>query len=342
MPRVTVRDIAKAVGCHYTTVAAALRNSPKVAEATKKKVMETAERLGYRPDPYLSALNSYKRNADTPAFKAIIAWIDNYPRFHGVRQFTTFEEYFQGAKARAEELGYQLEEFWAGNPEIRMPRLVSMLKARNIQGVLLAPQPRYGTHYDFEWDQFSVVTFGYSIASPKLTTISNHQYGSTLILHRKLTELGYRRIGLHLLRSHDERLEHAYSGAYLALEARKPKKDRLSPLFEDVHEFEAFRDWLKKEKPEAIITNTDHLHQWTERLKLRIPEDIAITMLTVPRNERFYAGIHQNGITTGRTAVEIVDGMVRRGQSGLPEKPMKVLIDGEWQNGPSVVQPASR
>ncbi|WOO42599.1 LacI family DNA-binding transcriptional regulator [Rubellicoccus peritrichatus] len=336
MSRVTVRDVAKAVGCHYTTVAAALRNSTKVAEATKQKILAKADELGYRRDPYLSALNSYKRNKENPAFRATIGWIDNYPKRRGALYYPGFEEYFQGAFYRARELGYGLEQFWFGDPELRLERGISILRARNIQGVLLAPQPNPDTHYDFEWDKFSVVTFGYSIVKPHLNLISNHQFRLMLTLQRKLATLGYKRIGLHLLRSHDARLDYQLSGAYFAEDVDRQTKDKVPPLFEKVHEFEPFKAWVENHRPEVIITNTDHLPSWLARMNMKVPEDIGLALVTVTKKEPFFAGMYQNGISIGQSAVDLLDSMIRRGQVGIPEKPVHLLIDGEWQDGKSV------
>ncbi|MEI3605222.1 LacI family DNA-binding transcriptional regulator [Pseudogracilibacillus sp. SE30717A] len=47
---VTIKDIAKIAGVSYSTVSKALNNSPLVKPATKKRIIEIAEEMGYEPN----------------------------------------------------------------------------------------------------------------------------------------------------------------------------------------------------------------------------------------------------------------------------------------------------
>ncbi len=78
-PPVTVRDIALATGLHHTTISLGLRNSPKLRPETLKKIQSAAKRLGYVPDPMLSALNAYRQGKRAPRYQATMAWINNWP-----------------------------------------------------------------------------------------------------------------------------------------------------------------------------------------------------------------------------------------------------------------------
>jgi len=47
---VTIKDIARELGICYSSVSRALNGKPGVSEETRKKISETAERMGYRPN----------------------------------------------------------------------------------------------------------------------------------------------------------------------------------------------------------------------------------------------------------------------------------------------------
>src|SRR5829696_6510312 len=101
---VTFRQIAKASGLAVATVSYALRNDPKIPAATIARVHATAEEMGYRPNPRVAALMAHIRRARPVATGERIGFIwlarpGAYVRTH------------QGARQRAEQLGYELEDF---------------------------------------------------------------------------------------------------------------------------------------------------------------------------------------------------------------------------------------
>ncbi|NKX50607.1 LacI family transcriptional regulator, partial [Arthrobacter deserti] len=49
--RVTIRDVARAAGVSVTAVSHSLNGKGTLAEATRQRVREVAEQLGYQPNP---------------------------------------------------------------------------------------------------------------------------------------------------------------------------------------------------------------------------------------------------------------------------------------------------
>ena len=47
---ITTKEIAKICGVSRTTVHRALNNTGRISEKTKRMILETAEKNGYRPD----------------------------------------------------------------------------------------------------------------------------------------------------------------------------------------------------------------------------------------------------------------------------------------------------
>ncbi|RYY10087.1 MAG: LacI family transcriptional regulator, partial [Chitinophagaceae bacterium] len=60
--RVTLLDIAKELNITAATVSRALNNHPAIKEATKKMVLQTAEKLNYHPNKIASSLRLGRSN----------------------------------------------------------------------------------------------------------------------------------------------------------------------------------------------------------------------------------------------------------------------------------------
>ncbi|RRJ94770.1 LacI family transcriptional regulator [Opitutaceae bacterium TAV4] len=329
-PRITIRHIADDVGLHFTTVALALRNSPKIRQATREKIQASAARLGYRPDPALTALNAYRKTVRSPHYQATLAWLNNWPRQEDLLANDTFREYFEGANARARELGYRLETFWLHEEGLPLPKLGRVLKARGIQGLLLAPQPNSELVIDFDFAGFSAVSFGYSLLSPALHVVTSHNFRNMWLMLSHLEALGYRRIGLRIDKGWDKKVGFAYWGC-----ARAYEDECKHPL--EIIRMEASDQLLadiEKLRPDVIVSHTA-IYEKLRMLGVRIPRDVAFANLDTRRGGDV-AGICQNSLLIGRKAVDILVGMLHGGETGVPEMPLHLLVDSTWQSGPSL------
>ena len=56
--KTTIRDVARAAGVSITAVSHALNSKGTLSAATRQRIMETADRLGYQPDPLARGLRS--------------------------------------------------------------------------------------------------------------------------------------------------------------------------------------------------------------------------------------------------------------------------------------------
>lgn len=335
-PRFTQKDVARAAGVTQATVSMALSNHPAVASKTKAHVRKVASQLGYLPDPYLKGLAAYRKQRSVAKFQATIAWLSNWHKPETWKWQGVNCAYFAGASARAKELGYQLEEHALLSPGMTPRRMKQILFARNIQGIILPPQPRPGMSMDFCFDAFSVVTFGYTLASPHLHTIALHHYRSMETLVRELLALGYKRPGLALTISDDLRTDGIWSAAFWSEQKTLPPEHRVPIL--SVAELNATTvlDWIKQQRPDVVIGTEQKPCQWLLDSGMAVPEDIGFASLTASENDPFYAGIWQNLEDTGAKAVDFLINMIHTGERGIPKVRANLLIDGTWAAAKSV------
>ncbi|BET66783.1 LacI family DNA-binding transcriptional regulator [Opitutales bacterium ASA1] len=334
--RVTIRDIAQDVGYHFTTVSMALRKHPDIPERTRLKIEASAARLGYRPDPVLGALMSYRTELRKASYLGTLAWVTNYPSRTGWRAVQPFEEFFEGARQEADRRGYRIEEFWLGEPGMTPRRMAQILKSRGIQGLLLAPQPAVGTELAFEWDAFAAVTFGYTLAKPALHGVSNHHFRSMLLLVEQLFALGYRRCGYVEERRVDARVSYSWLGAYQVAHDAAGRAREIPPLQFNAWSEVEFAQWFDRYRPDVIVTKYPPVKDWLESRGLRLPDDVGLASPSLADRETEWAGMHENAVAIGRAAVSVLGDLLRHQDLGVPATPQRVMIEGVWTRGRTV------
>lgn len=335
---VTLRDIGKALGVSHSTVSLALRNHPRISEKMRVKVQKAAEKMGYRPDPMLAALATYRRGRVDQPINASIAWINAWPEPGDLKKHREFDRYWVGASKAAAKFGYRLEEFRLDS-KFTPERLHQILNTRGIRGILLPPhhhQPDWG---DFPWDQYSVVRFGRTLQSPECHIVTADQVANTILAYQEIYKRGYRRIGFVApnfeLKDNGIIFELGFLGGQrvvddgakippLLLRRRKPSEVRAS-----------LQAWLKKHEPDAIFTTLTDLPAMLKKEKLKVPDDIALAATTI-LDTTVNAGIDQHPEEIGRVGFLMLNSLITDGSRGIPTIFRQILVEGSWVDGSSL------
>lgn len=328
--RVTARDIARRLNVSQATVSRALRNDPRITEAVRKSVRETAEALGYRPDPMLTALTHYRWSKEKKPISAEVAWLNHWPDPKQLRSFKEFDLYWQGASEEAARCGFRLEEFIIG-PELSMARLQKILFARNIRGILIPPHGLTELNWgEFEWKNFCVVRFGYTVRTPRAHLVTSDQLSDGLLAFQNMSQLGYERIGLVTIK----KIETRFSAGYFLGQMKWRPNLRLPPLLlsEVGDQKAALKSWITANKPDAILTDVRDLAALLKEIGVRVPQDVGLAALSV-LDGNVDAGIDQQSYEVGRAAVQMLISLINHNEFGVPEVCRELLIEGKWVNG---------
>ncbi len=337
-PRVTLRDIAKAAGVHFTTVGLALRHDPRIKPATAAKVQALALKLGYTKDAVLASLSNY-RHQRRPRFAGVIAYIVTYnpaetlPTNHRERATVA------AATAYAKDHGFTLESFQLNAPGMTVPRLNQLLRARNIQGLILAPRlPAPGPMPDLEWAHFSTVAIGYSITQLNVHRVCPHQAHNTQLCLRELERRGYRRTGIIIPPDVIERTRGHALGALLAHQRLRHEPQPVAPLIADDVTQSILGAWLRSERVDSVIlTSFPQLHlAWIRELGYAVPDQIGVTALSRFGEADAIAGIDEQMSQIGAAATNAVTFLLRNNEHGLPAFPFYSLVEGRWVERPTV------
>lgn len=333
---VTMQQIAEKAGVSRMTVSRALRNSPRVTETTRAHVQAVAASLGYHPDPLIQRLTTHLATSHRRNEGQVIAWINSYKEHRPWRGQIPFISIYRGAAAKAQAQGFQLEEFWLGEPGMTGKKLSRILYQRGIECLILAPIPKGGGHLTMDWDKFSAVTIGYSMVAPRLHRVGSHHLHGTREAIRQLYRRGYRRIGLCISQDVNLRFDHSCIEAMVYHQYRTPRKNWVKPLIHTDFSEKATLRWLEKERPDSIVSQYEWLPESVGRGGYRVPEDVAIAFLNVEYTAPGVAGINQRYGFMGETASDLVVGQHYRNEKGIPAMHHTVMIEGYWVDGSTV------
>ncbi len=340
---VTMQDVAQAAGVHQTTVSLALRNDPRLPEKTRQKIQALADKLGYRPDPMLAALNFYRASRHAVKAPPTMAFLFNLSNASELADKYPLKLFLEGARAQATQLGYHLDEFYVGHSAEAGRQTQRILQARGITGVILAAFVDLTMEFHLDWAQLSAVAIESHQLRLSLHTVSTNQEAVTREAIRKLYGLGYRRIGLATNHDEDIYLKNAYLAGYYVERSLWPDLVALPPLIfrghrsaEIAHEI---GPWIKAHQFDVIICNWNSIPTALEQAGVNIPRDLVVASLDVPPDSNgAIAGMRQNHHVVGERAVEQLASLMRSHVRGLVAVPNTTLIDGEWTDPQGILR----
>jgi LacI family transcriptional regulator len=334
--RPTLRDVALAVGLSRAAVSMAMRNHPRISAATRILVQNAARELGYHPDPEVSRLTHLLRVSRIHHFATPLALVHAFPSPEPWAGNDHLQRLCHGLETRATEVGFRLERFWLGAPRMTPARMARILLSRGIHGVIFLGFPEYTTRFSFPFENFAAVTIGHSLAVP-MHRVCQHHFREMLQVLEESEKRGYRRPGLVLNPSVDQRVERYYRAAFLLHEAARPVAQRIEPLLFDGSPA-SFQKWWRMYRPDFIALaqpppDPSSVVQWLARLGFSCPGAVGLALLDTSTSEANYAGVVQAYEQMAASTIDVVMAQLMRGERGLPASPQVINIAGSWRAG---------
>jgi len=181
--RVSIKDVAKAVGVSHSTVSRALSGKPVVKSETLERIKRLAREMGYSPDAWARSLVMGR----TLTVGVVVTSVAD----------PFIAEVIQGIESTAYENGYTVILASSNSDPEREMGAVNMLRSKRVDGVIVASS-RVGALYQDRLKQIGVPVVllnSHSEQSGRYTfsvTVDNQQGGHSATRH--LIELGHRRI----------------------------------------------------------------------------------------------------------------------------------------------------
>ena len=340
--KASLGDVAKAAGVSKATASMVLRNCVGPSEKTRAMVFKVAKDLAYAPDPRIGALMSRVHNAGTKDLVPL-AWLDNNWEKGAWETYKFLTPYLEGARARAQELGYRIDTIWAREPGMSMRRISKIIYQRGIEGVIVTPGVK---HVRLEWEKLASVALGSSLLAPALHRVMADVTFNLLLTLKMLKRHGYVRIGICMDRLVGRGSYDAVLAASHYFHATLPKEEIIPILIYARGRGTTANDnqqsiarWLKEQKPDVVVGHDNALVKTVTASGFRVPEQVGVVHIATDDDVKDWAGIDSKRRETGAFAAEWVISLVQNRRFGVPGTAITTMIRGAWHNGRTLLVP---
>ena len=332
---VRMAEIAQLLRVSPSTVSRALRNDPRISTETRRRVEHAAEKMGYRPNPLVSALMASRRRRGGAGEVDLIALVTNYGGRESWRSKDVCRWEFEGIQARAAALGFRVEVFPFGEYSGDPLRLQSTLRARGIRGVLLGFSRDDTEQVPFPTEGFAVAGLSAYFRSAAVDRANFHGFYNVQLALNQMWQLGYRRPGLVIPELNNQISNNLWSGAFLDWQRRLPKADRCEPFIPvNANDHKAFDLWLGTNRPDSLLVYKVPVRPFLAKHGHVVPEDLGLAYLYRTSDEMGRAaGIDGNLSAVGAAALDLVVEKLNSNVTGSTDHPKEVLIKGTWHDG---------
>ena len=323
---VSITDVARACGVSHSTVSRALSNHPGISAKTRERVKQTVRRLGYRPDAKLSQLMAQVRKGRQSGARANIGVVHLTGTAESEHRRKHILRYVEGVRERADALGYGVDEVFCEEDCPEGLKLVRMLRARNIEGVVLLSGGNSAINMRIDWSAAAWVAAGFFPEDPCLHAAAPDYVVHAMSCVDKLAERGCRRIGFACVKEVDVELSHAWLAGYSAGVVHRGLP-LLLLSYDPSPAPETISDWVKAKRLDGVILHST----WVRKALEDVTPGVQLAGLNLGRPEAAKSsGIVERSHEVGIAAADLVIGQLMRGERGIPAFRKRTLVQGYW------------
>ncbi len=295
---VTIKDIAKVAGVSYSTVSKALNNSPLVKPATKKRIIDIAEEMGYEPNFAAQRLVSKQTQ--------IIGLI--WPTIERVVLSTLVTNISNEISKTPYSMILSVEP---------IPASLETFKRFQVDGVIL-----FEENIEQEMEQTSIPLLVYGVANEQgAHPIIDANHGQAMDeAVNYLTQLGHRNIAyIGDFSDTDPMQKEKYQGFIKAMDKYGLQvNDQCLINTEGLDWYDGYAavsKLLDNDYPTAIVGGSYDISggiiRGIKERKLRIPEDISVISYdNIPQMENMETPLTSIGVPVDQLAAEIVQSII--------------------------------
>jgi len=343
MPRgaskISLRELARRLELHSSTVSRALNGHPAINPKTVERVRKSAKKWGYVPNPDVKMAMQRVRTSSDETLQGIMGVLNFHPNDEAAQKELKGGRLYRGIMERAKVTGWKADVIHVGEGSGLSPeRLRTILMARNINGVLLLPAPFKLDDPHLNLEGFTVVatsgTWNQIPGFEHIPSVTPAHWRNVMTLLHYLKERGFRRPLMHIHTGIEARHMQTSLGAFLMSQSRGDWEVNI-PVDMEGLEKRRYEKLFKKYQPDVVIGPDIFVKDFLEQeLKYSIPRDCSF--IAYARRDERVAGFDQKFEVIGAAAVDFLTGMLIQRQGPSGEVARSLIVEGEIAPGPTL------
>lgn len=330
-PRPTLADIGRQVGISAAAASMALRNSPRISSSTKERVRKMAKKLGYVPDPMLSALVARRQDQNKGAKANVAVLFDSSWNEEGS---FWFKPIFDGLHSESARLGYNLEILSIQKEILSLSSPDRMLQSRGILGLIILPIRLPHLSLKLDWSRYSIICMSRWMEAGHFHHFISNPPNSMATLCARLYERGYRRLGIAHHRTFEKRAHYEWIGSLYKESLAQPKLKMVPPYLPEQLDEKSFHAWMRRYRPDGIVSAAvPYIMDYLRSGGWKVPDDVGVAALTINAGMDHFSGILQQTDLIAHSAMQYLHSLILSNETGLPDLPREIRITFPWHEG---------
>lgn len=338
----TIKDVAQAAGVHFTTVSMALRGHPAIAARTRSRIENVAHLIGYKRNEVFASLSRQRKDHQLTYPIPTLLYLGRVRRVRDFYQMDHHQQLILGAKREANALGYQLKICLVGPASGIAPEALQKYLARTTAaGLIIGAWDPALEVPSVDWEDIPAVKIDSRHVPAPVPFVSFDQMKCVIESYRKLSALGYRRIGLALGEKDEDATDGLHLSGWVVVQNEYPKLAKIPPLlFPQSGTFPAvvqlLKAWLRQHRIDVVMCNWKSIPEMLQTLKDPKLSRLGCVCLCRGMTQHQIAGITPNLDLVGQRAVSLLGSIIHAPPDKLAASPLTSYVDGTWYDGPSI------
>ncbi len=332
-----IRELARIAGVSKSTVAYALKNSPKVSQETCRRIQALAKKHGYTSNPAVTAFMRGVRDGQVPVHRHNLCYISSLDADGKSRRLRhgNEAELIRGAQTEAKQLGCNLDVIDWGLNQKEQIQLNRIIEARGIQGIFFGPATVPHTQMNLDWDTVAMISSGFTVEEPRMDRTAADLFTAVFEAGQRAMDRKYDCLVLAIQNLNHERVGWRWLAAITTLrELYGPARIQILQGT-DAEMVKQVLAMKKKRTSAAVLSHSDFLKDLQVK-GIRFPVDMGFIATDKMDEAPEITAIQQPHFEAGRLGLRHLYSAVENGVLGIPETPCRLAVSCGWHEGMSL------